>query len=292
MTEPARRTFRYSDAVLINYEVHGRGGTPIVFLHGFAAALITWHDIVPLFPPESATLYLLDLKGFGFSSKPHDGRYTVEEQAAVVIAFLEHEGLADAVLVGHSLGGGIALLAYIAARKSGKENLIGRLILISCSAYPQDLPWIMRCLRKRLLGGAILHLLPLRFMVRFTLTHLFHDHSAITEDRIARYVGCFGRKGIAHVFIETCRQLIPERYVELTRLFRTITSPTLVIWGAADPIVNLAQGLRLHEEIAGSHIVIIPHCGHIPQEERPIETHAVIREFLERSSHSARHTAR
>src|SRR5512141_2884929 len=94
----ARHIFHYSDAVLINFEVHGHGGTPIIFLHGFAAALTTWCDITPLFPPEFATLYLLDLKGFGFSSKPRDRRYTVEEQAAIMIAFLEHEGLSGVVL--------------------------------------------------------------------------------------------------------------------------------------------------------------------------------------------------
>lgn len=280
--ESIRRSFRYSDAVEINYEVHGHGGTPIVFLHGFAAALITWHDIAPLFPPELATLYLLDLKGFGLSGKPHDGRYTVEEQAAIVIAFLEHEGLSGTVLAGHSLGGGIALLAYLTARNSGKESLIGRLILVSCSAYPQRLPWVMRLLGKPPLGQAILHLLPVRFMVRFVLEQLFRDRRAITEERIARYTGCFGRKGIAYVFIETCRQLVPERYAELPRLYRTITSPTLIVWGATDPIINLAHGLHLHEEIAGSHLLVIPDCGHIPQEERPAETYAAIREFLER----------
>jgi pimeloyl-ACP methyl ester carboxylesterase len=276
-----RHTFRYSDAVQINYEMHGHGGTPIVFLHGFAAALTTWRDITPLFPPELATLYLLDLKGFGFSSKPRDRHYTVEEQAAIVIAFLEHEGLSNVVLAGHSLGGGIALLAYLTARGNGKGNLIGRLLLIACSAYPQRLPWIMRLLRNRLLGRAILNLLPLRFMVRFSLAHLIHDRRAITTERIARYMGCFGRKGIAPVFIETCRQLIPERYGGLTGLYRSITCPTLIIWGGADPVISPRQGLRLHGEIAGSHLLVIPDCGHIPQEERPAETYAAIRNFLE-----------
>ncbi len=279
----ARHTFRYSDAVLINYEVLGHGGTPIVFLHGFAAALTIWYDIATLFPPGLATLYLLDLKGFGFSSKPHDGRYSVEDQAAIVIAFLEHEGLSNVVLAGHSLGGGIALLAYLTARGNGKGNLIGRLLLIACSAYPQRLPWIMRLLRNRLLGRAILNLLPLRFMVRFTLAHLYHDRRAITNERIARYMGCFGRKGIAHVFIETCRQLDPERYSWLTGLYHSIICPTLIIWGGADPVISPKQGLRLHGEIAGSHLLVIPGCGHIPQEERPAETYAAIRNFLERS---------
>lgn len=275
--------FHYSDGVSINYEVHGHGGTPIVFLHGFAAALTSWHDIVPLFPPERFTLYLLDLKGFGFSSKPRDGRYSPEEQVAIVTAFLEHEGLSGVVLAGHSYGGGIALLSYLAARDSGKEKLIGRLILIGCAAYPETLPRLMRWLGHPLLGRCILHLLPLRFMVRFTLERVISDRRAITEERIARYMTCFGREGIIPVFIESCRQLVPGRYAGLPRLLRTITIPTLIIWGGNDRIIPLSFGERLHGDIPGSRLAVIPGCGHVPQEERPAETCAAMREFLEGS---------
>jgi pimeloyl-ACP methyl ester carboxylesterase len=272
--------FRYSDTVLINYETHGCGRRPMIFLHGFAAALTTWHDIIPFFPPEAATLYLVDLKGFGFSSKPDDNQYSVEEQAAIITAFLEHEALVGVVLVGHSLGGGIALLSYFAARTTAKGNLISRLILIACTAYPQRLLPIMRLLRNRRLGWGILHLLPLRLMVYYSLKRAVHDRRALTRERIARYMTCFGREGIAHVFSATCRQLIPERYAEYARLYREITVPTLIIWGRADRIIPPASGERLHNDIPGSRLLVIAGCGHLPQEERPAETYAAIRDFL------------
>lgn len=273
-------TFRYSGDVLINYQVHGRGGIPIVFLHGFAAALTTWHDIVPFFAPEDFTLYLLDLKGFGRSSKPADGNYRPEDQAAVVTAFLEHKRLSGVVLVGHSLGGGIALLAYLDARDSGKGMLIARLLLIDCAAYPQRLPPAMRLLRVPCLGWGILHFLPIPFMVRFTLERLFSNRHAITPERIARYVDSFGRKGIDRVFIETCRQLVPAQYARLAPSFRTIDLPVLIIWGREDRIVLLELGLRLREEIPGARLAVIEACGHNPHEERPAETYAAIRDFL------------
>ncbi|HEY6838689.1 MAG TPA: alpha/beta fold hydrolase, partial [Geobacteraceae bacterium] len=109
----AQETFHYSARVAINYRVQGDGHVTLVFLHGFAAALTTWDDLAPLFPPESYTLYFLDLKGFGFSSKPRDGRYRLEDQAQIVAAFLEAQVLDDLVIVGHSLGGGIALITLI-----------------------------------------------------------------------------------------------------------------------------------------------------------------------------------
>jgi pimeloyl-ACP methyl ester carboxylesterase len=272
--------FRYSDTVLINYETHGRGALPIVFLHGFAAALTTWHDIILFFPPEAATLYLVDLKGFGYSSKPDDDQYSIEEQAAIITAFLEHEALVGVALVGHSLGGGIALLSYFAARTTGKGNLISRLILIACTAYPQQLLPVMRLLRNRRLSWGILHLLPQRLMVYYSLKRAVHDRRALTRERIARYMTCFGREGIAHVFSATCRQLIPERYAEYARFYREITVPTLIVWGKEDRFISPDCGERLHKDIPGSHLLVIANCGHLPQEEQPAETYAAIRDFL------------
>jgi pimeloyl-ACP methyl ester carboxylesterase len=277
----SRQTFRYSDDVLISYEVEGRGTTPVVFLHGFAAALTTWNDIRPLFPPERFRLYLLDLKGFGFSAKPRDGRYAPEDQAAIVTAFLKAMQLRHAVLIGHSLGGGIALLAFLRSQTEEERELIGRLVLIDCAAYPQPLPPVMRWLAVRPLGWCILHLLPLRFMVRYTLEQIMHNRLAITTERIARYMACYGGKGIARVFTTTCRQLVPEKYAATVASFSTIHLPTLIIWGREDPLINVSHGIRLHGDIPGSRLVIIDECGHVPQEERPAETFAALAEFLD-----------
>jgi pimeloyl-ACP methyl ester carboxylesterase len=277
----SRQSFRYEDSVVINYEVHGDGPTPIVFLHGFAAGLITWEDIRPLFPIDRFRLYLLDLKGFGFSSKPRDSRYTPEEQASVVISFMKAQKLHHAVLIGHSLGGGIALLVLRQGEAEGAGELIYRLILIDCAAYPQRLPRILRWLRTPALGWVILHFLPVRLMVFYTLIHIFHDKKGVTPERIARYVTCFGREGIAHVFIETCRSLIPDQYATMSDFYRTITIPTLIIWGGKDRIISPLKGKRLRSEIPDSRLAIIANCGHNPHEERPAETFAAIAEFLE-----------
>jgi pimeloyl-ACP methyl ester carboxylesterase len=275
-----RQEYRYRDDVAISYEVEGTGPTPIVFLHGFAAALTTWDDIRGFFPLDRFSLYFLDLKGFGRSSKPRDGAYGPADQAEVVTAFLANRELRRAILIGHSLGGCIALLTLLGARASGKGDLVGGLVLIDSAAYPQSLPPVMRSLAIPPLGWCILHLLPTRFMVRFTLTHLFRNRQAITQERIARYTACFGDKGATPVFVDTCRHLASERYTTAVESYPTITVPTLVIWGREDPLINANCGVRLHRDIPGSRLVIIDGCGHVPQEERPAETWAPIADFL------------
>jgi pimeloyl-ACP methyl ester carboxylesterase len=273
-------TFRYSTGVTINYRVVGKGPTPVVFLHGFAAALTTWDDIVPFFPADRFTLYLLDLKGFGFSSKPRDGRYRPEDQAEVVAAFLEAEKLEEVVLVGHSLGGAIALLVLLGAMTAGRPGRIGRLVLIDPAAFPQPLLPVMSRLRRPLLGAAILHLLPVSLMVRFTLARVFHDPSAVTPERVRRYATCFGSRGMAYVLQESCRALVPRRYAELPSLYPTIEIPVLIVWGEQDRIINPRCGERLVAQIPGARLVVIPGCGHNPHEERPRETFGALAGFL------------
>ena len=274
------QTFHYAPGVAINYRVQGRGPTRVVFLHGFAAALTTWDDLRGFFPADRFTLYLLDLKGFGFSTKPHDGRYRPEDQAQVVAAFLEAERLGQVVLVGHSLGGGIALLVLLRAMAAGQSGRIGRLVLIDPAAYPQPLPPIMARLRHPFLGRAILHLCPLSFMVRYTLAQIYHERAAITPERVRRYMTCFGRRGMVYVLRESCRSLMPERYGDLARLYPSIAVPTLVIWGEHDRIVDPGHGPRLAADIPGARLKVIAGCGHNPHEERPGETFAVLAAFL------------
>ena len=284
---PHRREFRYNDDVVISYEVEGAGPTPVVFLHGFAAALTTWDDIRGFFPPDRYRLYFLDLKGFGRSSKPHDDAYRPTDQAAVVVSFLADQGLRKTILVGHSLGGGIALLTLLDAQAGGEGDLIDGLVLIDCAAYPQKLPPVLRLLRIPVLGWAILHLLPVPFMVKFTLARLYHDRKAVTPERIARYIDSFGRRGIAYVLIESARHLIPEDYARIIPSYRNIVLPVLIIWGMHDPIINLQEGIRLHHAVPASRLVVIDSCGHIPQEESPEKTYAAIADFLEAINRTA-----
>ncbi|WP_306532965.1 alpha/beta fold hydrolase [Geobacter sp.] len=275
-----RLTFAYGAGVDISYRIVGNGPVPVVFIHGFAAALTTWDDILSLFPTERFTLYLFDLKGFGFSSKPRAGSYSIEEQAAVTAAFLEAKGLSRVVLAGHSLGGAIALLVTLQALDRGETGLVSRLVLIAPSAYPQKLPRLMGMLRIPLLACIGMALIPVRTIVRYTLARVFHDKGAITPERIRRYESCFGRRGMAGVLIRSARAIDPESYGAITSRYGEISVPTLIIWGSEDRIVRIGQGKRLVGEMPDARLAVIDGCGHNPHEERPRETFAVIVDFL------------
>ncbi|MDP3581892.1 MAG: alpha/beta hydrolase, partial [Ignavibacteria bacterium] len=123
-------TYAYSPDIEINYEMIGYGRKKIVFVHGFGTSLHTWDDIKELFPKDEFTLYLLDMKGFGNSSKPEDDRYSIQEQANIAAGFIRKINSKSVYLIGHSYGGGVALHTDILLAKDKSKKWIYKLVLI------------------------------------------------------------------------------------------------------------------------------------------------------------------
>jgi len=268
---------RLSPGVMMNCEILGEGEVPVLFLHGFAASSVTWEELAPFFPTEKYRLYLLDLKGSGKSSKPCDKAYRPEDQALLVLEVIEGLGIRNVILAGHSLGGGIALLACHKAMETGRTSLIARLVLIDAATYPQPFPRFFRWLRAIILGRMLLTLIPLRTMVKYNLEKVYRNPGQITETRITRYVSCFKGKGTVSAIIATARQVDS---ISKTPDHTKISIPTLIIWGEHDRVVRFDNGKRLHAEVPGSRLVVFD-CGHNPHEEEASECAAAILAFIE-----------
>jgi pimeloyl-ACP methyl ester carboxylesterase len=274
------KIFHYSGNVPIHYQAGGHGPLPLIFLHGFAAAHTTWHDIAGLFPADRFRIFLLDLKGFGLSAKPRDNAYAIEDQAAMVQAFIREQGLRSVILVGHSLGGAVALHVCLETRQGQEAFTVEKLVLIGCAAYPKRLPKFFRRLKNPLIGPLLLRLIPARVMVRDTLAKVFYDAGAITPERFEQYLRYFRGKGIPYAMRATVKGLDPEARARMGERYRELAVPTLIIWGEEDRIIKLKYGHRLHGDLAGSQLKIMAKCGHIPHEERPAETYAAMEAFL------------
>ena len=100
--------------VRINYYEAGQG-PPVLLLHGFGASAYAWRFLGPVLAKDHRVL-TIDLKGFGLSAKPEDGKYTLRDQADLVAEFIRARDLHDLVVIGHSMGGGVALMAYFKVR--------------------------------------------------------------------------------------------------------------------------------------------------------------------------------
>lgn len=270
--------YQYSAAVTIHCEQEGSGDETFVLLHGFGTSLQTWHDVRPSLARHGRVL-MLDLKGFGLSSRPRDRVYTPADQADIVAAFISDRTLSRIVLVGHSYGGGVAVLAHDRLARQGRDA-VKALILIDAALYPQDLPFFIEGLRLPLLNRVFLALTTPEFRARFTLRRIFRNQEAVTAARVERHARFLDAPGARDAFIQVAEQIDDLDFDKTERAIRAVRVPTLIIWGEQDPVIPIANAHRLQAAIEGSRLDVIPASGHVPHEEYPDVTLAAILRFL------------
>jgi pimeloyl-ACP methyl ester carboxylesterase len=279
MNSPLRECI-LSDTETLRFRVFGKGLLKLVLVHGLAARSEVWTDLLPLFPFDKYTVYLLDLLGSGESSKPRVADYSIRGHSQRLLRFLEQESLSDVTLVGHSLVGAVSLVAAIEAMLQEKKHLLRSMIIIGGPGYLQRLPLIAEVFRRPLAGLIFIALYSPNAWIKVGLRAAYHDHRFVDREHITRYAPCYRNKDAKRALVETCRQLVPPDQEEISARFGDLRLPVLLLWGRQDRIVPLSQGERLEAAILGSILKVIEECGHNPQEEKPEDTFAIIDGFL------------
>jgi pimeloyl-ACP methyl ester carboxylesterase len=267
------------------YQEHGIG-PPLVLIHGLGASRFTWRYLIgPL--AHQRKVIAVDLKGFGESPKPQDGRYSVYDQAAHVIHLIKRLDLKNITLIGHSFGGGVALAA--ALRLIEEPERLDCLILLSTVAYEQRFPTFVRLLRAPLIGPMLARLVPASYQVRWVLRQAYYDKKRIEEPAVATYTAALRLPGARQALIATARQIVPVDLDELIKHYPSLAVPNLILWGRKDTITPLSIGKRIHRALPESTLAIINDTGHIPQEEKSSATLARIQAFLRQNAANCSH---
>jgi len=271
-----RQVFDYQ-GIRINYYQAGQG-PPVILLHGFGACTYTWRHLAPELAKDHR-VFAIDLKGYGLSDKPEDGKYAVSDQADMVAAFIRTRDLHNLVIIGHSMGGGVTLMTYFKVRPDDPAR-IKKLVLIDSAGYPQKMPWFIRFARIPVINSLITRLLSPRFATYMVLKKCYYDNDKITEEQIDSYAYYGSLPGAREAVTATARQILPEDIEAVTAQYKTIKVPVLIIWGAEDEVVPLSVGKKFKRDIPDSELVVLPKCGHIPPEEEAQETRRIIANFL------------
>jgi pimeloyl-ACP methyl ester carboxylesterase len=267
----------------LHVEVSGLEPGPAVetflLIHGYAASAFTWR----YWGPRLATrghVVALDLKGFGRAPKPADRLYGPQHQAELVHRLIEERDLRRVTMVGHSLGGGVALLTALRLAEAGGRRL-DRMVIVSGAAYDQRLPPFVRMAAYPRLSSLLFSALGSERVVRTVLARIVHDPSRVEESQVRGYADPLSSAAAVRALLATARQIRPPDLDAITARYRELDVPTLLIWGRGDRVVPLAIGDRLARELPDARLHVLERCGHLPPEEVPAESYALLEEFLQ-----------
>ena len=256
-------------------------GEPILLVHGFGVDSHTW-DYIKSDLAKTHRVISVDLKGFGASPKPKDNQYSLLNQRDILIDFIRENKLQNITLIGHSMGGGIALLAVLELLESNSDIKIKKLVLMDAIAYPQREPRFIRILRMPIIGFLAVHALPSSWQVKQVMKEAFYDEEKIPLHLVDAYARNLKQPGSKAALLQVAKQIIPDDVNHFSTRYGAIKTSTLIIWGENDRIVPIAVGNQLNHALTNSKLVTITKCGHAPQEEKPLETLRIIIENLER----------
>ncbi|BAY09421.1 alpha/beta fold hydrolase [Calothrix sp. NIES-2098] len=256
--------------ILTTYIHKGRGGTPILLLHGFDSSILEFRLLLPLLAAENET-WAVDLLGFGFTQRQKEIQYSPDTIKIHLYEFWANLIKEPIVLVGASMGGATAIdftLTY--------PEIVKSLVLINSLGYtgaptfskylfpPFDF-FAVEYLRQR-------HILA--FNIGSTLANLdpkilsaiqcamLHQEMPGWYDAMISYVKTGG-------------------YTNLANRIAQVDKPTLILWGENDDMLASGDAEKFQKDIANSQLIKLKNCGHAPQIEQPQITSQHILQFLQ-----------
>ncbi len=255
-------------------------GPLVVLLHGIAGTATTWAGVIPWLA-ERYTVVAPDLIGHGESSKA-EGDYSLGAYANGIRDLLEALGHDRGTIVGHSLGGGVAMqYAYQFLERCE------RLILVSSGGLGRELHFVLRAAA---LPGAEIVLPWLSVAGEQSVGRLVHAlgrigfrASADIEETWQNFVS-LAKPEARRAFIQTVRGIIDlggQRIVARDRLYLAAGLPTLIVWGAKDPLIPVRHARDAQEWIPGSRLEIFPDAGHFPYRDDPRRFVTTVVDFIE-----------
>src|SRR3954447_24030966 len=275
----------------VSYRAGGRGPV-LLMIHGITSSSANWAPVLPLLA-ERFTVIAPDLLGHGASAKP-TGDYSLGAYACMLRDLMLALGHDSATIVGHSLGGGVAMqVAY------QFPELCDRLVLVSSGGLGRE---VSIFLRAATLPGA-----------EYVLPLIASRPVLASGEAVARTVGRLGlrlgadpgeiARGVASLagggapggappragggprraFVHTARSVIDpggQRVDARDRLYLSEAVPSLLVWGERDRIIPLDHARQAQALMPNSRLEVMPGAGHFPFNHDPARFAAILEDFV------------
>lgn len=283
LAEPDSR-FMEVNSLEVHYKMYGSGEPVVILLHGFASSTYTWNDIMPELA-ESGTVIAYDRPAFGLTERPMPGDwegespYSNESQVALLIGLMDALEVENAILVGHSAGAGIAFETAL----EHPQRVSGLILVDAAVSSRAGIPgWVQPLIKTphmQRLGPFLSRSLAGKEGDAFLET-AWYDVSKFTEEDKAAY-----RKPLQaeNWDVALWEYTLANRASDLESRLGQITQPVLVISGDNDRIVPPEFSEQLAAGLPDASFLLMPACGHVPQEECPQEILPPMVDFISRA---------
>jgi pimeloyl-ACP methyl ester carboxylesterase len=265
------------------YRVAGSGPT-VVLIHGMVNSSRHWEAVAGRMS-RSYRVIAPDLIGHGDSATPR-GDYSLGAHAATIRDLLATMGVERATIVGHSLGGGVAMQFFYQFPQRTE-----RLVLISSGGLGHEVSPLLR--GAALPGSATLLRLATQRRVIGALAatgagmRARGNTTGIYLQAVARALGPLEDPGSRRAFLQTLRSVIDvhgQRVSARDRLYLLGDMPTLLVWGERDRTIPIAHGLEAERSIPNCRFETLPRAAHFPNLEDPEGLATVLEDFLATTS--------
>ena len=257
-----------------NY-IHQGAGTPVILIHGIAASLHDWDDLTPELTQNGYASYAIDLLGHGDSPKPASRAYQMEWIFEHFLHWMRSLHLTEpAILIGHSLGGYIALeyARHVSAWTRG-------LVLVNPFYSRSQLPFLLRNIGSPTnLSGSVVGRIPewlVRLFVDMSSAAMGHSIGAIHSlpERIRAQTALDYKRAASGVYH------IPSVILDMTEYLSEINTPTLVLWGDRDRTLAPSSFPRLVSALPRAKGDVL-RAGHAPHQSNSAAFNQMVMQFL------------
>ena len=265
------------DGLTIHYVSEGRGPA-VVLLHGLGGFAESWRHNIPALA-RVATVYAIDLPGFGRSSKP-PARYSLADAARAVHGFVQAMGLGRVAIVGHSLGAAVGL-TYALTHPARVERLALIGALVPGATYRLSVPYRLAVTP---ILGELLALCGCAPLYRAAIARCFHAPIADEVEYLVRegYAARTGAEAKA-AYLATLRDIrrdIVEHSPDYRRALASLDPPVLLIHGQQDRVIVPNHCGEAAETLPRARVRWIDACGHFPHIEHASVVNDWVTEFL------------
>jgi pimeloyl-ACP methyl ester carboxylesterase len=261
----------------VRYWSHGDRGSAVVLIHGITGSVEDWANNIGSLS-VSHRVFALELASLGALPTDQSG-ISLDDTTLLVKQFIETQGISKTAVIGHSLGGQVAL--HFASHFT---DMTTHLVLVASSGLGREVSPSLRLSSTPV--ARVFFRTPSRRVLEMGLRSIVYDPAAITPEMVDSgfrrskfpgYSKSFASLLRAGVDWRGQRDIIVRSSLED---LRHVVAPTLVTWGRQDRVLPPSHAMVVARALPGARLVFFDHCGHLPPIERPQEFNSAVLDFL------------